>query len=212
MRFQGHISEWYDSKGYGFVTQNGTGLRTFLHIKSFSGKYRRPKLGDSITYRVSKDDKGRSNAHDIHLIRNLTPYNRKGGNIRTTARTLPTISGSLGAGYVLITFILVFLDKLPNAIPAILVGMSLITFMMYYIDKIAAVKGAWRTPESTLHILGLLGGWPGAALAQKSFRHKSSKSAFQAEFWMTVTLNIGFVIWLMTRDPQESGLFKLLSF
>ena len=45
--------------------------------------------------------------------------------------------------------------------------MSLITFAVYYLDKRAARLGRPRTPEVTLHVLELLGGWPGALLAQR---------------------------------------------
>jgi hypothetical protein len=39
---------------------------------------------------------------------------------------------------------------------------SLITFVAYALDKRAARLGRPRTPESTLHVPELLGGWPGA--------------------------------------------------
>lgn len=64
-------------------------------------------------------------------------------------------------------------------------------FAMYAIDKSAARAGRWRTSESTLLLMGLAGGWPGAALAQQWMRHKSSKPSFRARFWATVGLNIG---------------------
>jgi uncharacterized membrane protein YsdA (DUF1294 family) len=41
----------------------------------------------------------------------------------------------------------------------------------------------------------LLGGWPGALLAQDLFRHKTSKTVFQAMFWCTVLLNCGGLAW-----------------
>ncbi|WP_040500587.1 DUF1294 domain-containing protein, partial [Ideonella sp. B508-1] len=52
----------------------------------------------------------------------------------------------------------------------------------------------WRTPESTLHWMGLLCGWPGALLAQQVLRHKTSKTSFIVVFWLTVLVNVvGFV-------------------
>ena len=39
-----------------------------------------------------------------------------------------------------------------------------------------------------LHLLGLFGGWPGAYLGQRWFRHKSSKISFQVLFWLIVGL------------------------
>jgi uncharacterized membrane protein YsdA (DUF1294 family) len=74
--------------------------------------------------------------------------------------------------------------------------LSLVTFLAYALDKSAAEAGRWRTQESTLHLFGLAGGWPGALLAQQLLRHKSSKREFQAAFWMTVMLNCGALVWL----------------
>jgi uncharacterized membrane protein YsdA (DUF1294 family) len=72
--------------------------------------------------------------------------------------------------------------------------MSLACAAAYWKDKSAAKKGQWRIRESTLLILGLLGGWPGAVLAQQMLRHKTRKVAFQVIFWMTVILNVGALI------------------
>ncbi len=68
---------------------------------------------------------------------------------------------------------------------------SLVCFMAYAQDKAAARRGGWRTSESSLLLLGLVGGWPGAILAQRWLRHKSSKASFQAAFRATVLLNVG---------------------
>ena len=57
------------------------------------------------------------------------------------------------------------------------------------IDKSAALSGRLRTSEDTLLVVGLLGGWPGALIAQKLLRHKSRKGSFQLLFWGTVALN-----------------------
>ena len=56
---------------------------------------------------------------------------------------------------------------------------SLVTFVAYWRDKRAAVARRWRTPESTLLLLGLVGGWPGAVVAQETLRHKTVKRSFQ---------------------------------
>jgi uncharacterized membrane protein YsdA (DUF1294 family) len=73
---------------------------------------------------------------------------------------------------------------------------SIAAFAVYRVDKSAARDGSWRTPESTLHILSLLGGWPGAMIAQKVLRHKSRKASFQLVFWTTVAFNCAVLAWL----------------
>ncbi len=66
------------------------------------------------------------------------------------------------------------------------VALSAITLLVYLIDKRRAASGGWRVPESTLHGLEMTGGWPGAFLAQRIFRHKVSKASHQALFWLIV--------------------------
>jgi uncharacterized membrane protein YsdA (DUF1294 family) len=72
-------------------------------------------------------------------------------------------------------------------------------FFAYAFDKAAARAGRWRTAEATLLLLGLVGGWPGALLAQQLLRHKSSKAPFRAAFWVTVALNAGVFVALSAR-------------
>ncbi|WP_309615357.1 DUF1294 domain-containing protein, partial [Salinibacterium sp.] len=57
-------------------------------------------------------------------------------------------------------------------------------------DKSAAVTGEWRVSETRLLILGLLGGWSGAVIAQRVLRHKTRKVAFISIFWVTVAVNV----------------------
>jgi uncharacterized membrane protein YsdA (DUF1294 family) len=84
--------------------------------------------------------------------------------------------------------------------PALLyAGASVVCFIFYAIDKAAARAGRWRTPESTLLLLGLCCGWPGAILAQQWLRHKSSKTSFQLAFWATVAVNMAAFGWLAQR-------------
>lgn len=59
----------------------------------------------------------------------------------------------------------------------------------YAADKWAAEHGRRRVAERTLHLLGLAGGWPGAALAQWAFRHKTSKRRFVVVFRITALVN-----------------------
>ncbi|WP_235033946.1 DUF1294 domain-containing protein [Pantoea sp. 18069] len=80
--------------------------------------------------------------------------------------------------------------------------LSALTFFVYAFDKSAAQQGAWRTSENTLHLLALIGGWPGALLAQQVLRHKSSKAAFRAVFWCTVMLNLLAFIFLASPHGQ----------
>jgi len=92
---------------------------------------------------------------------------------------------------------------LPFEVLLIYLSASLITFGIYAWDKSAARAGASRTPENTLHLLALAGGWPGALIAQQTLRHKSRKASFRAVFWVTVILNCMVIAWLFTDAGAE---------
>ena len=64
--------------------------------------------------------------------------------------------------------------------------LSGLTYWIYAVDKRRAEEGLWRVPEAHLHLLELLGGWPGAFLAQRRLRHKCSKGSYQFVFWLIV--------------------------
>lgn len=105
--------------------------------------------------------------------------------------------------------VLALSGRLPSWLAALYLLLSVITFFSYRADKSAARNSAWRTSESRLLLLGLLGGWPGALLAQRLLRHKSSKPAFQAAFQVTVVLNCAALAWLLW--PWADGLRSLLT-
>lgn len=81
--------------------------------------------------------------------------------------------------------------------------LSVASFGTYTWDKAAAQAGRWRTPEKTLHLMDLLGGWPGGLMAQEWVRHKSAKTSFQVTFWATVLINCSLLAWASTRTPAE---------
>jgi uncharacterized membrane protein YsdA (DUF1294 family) len=88
------------------------------------------------------------------------------------------------------------MDILP-AIGVLYLFFSVIAFFHYARDKAAARSGQRRTPERRLLILGLVGGWPGALLAQQTLRHKTAKRSFQLQFWLSVVINLLALGWLL---------------
>jgi uncharacterized membrane protein YsdA (DUF1294 family) len=84
-------------------------------------------------------------------------------------------------------------------VPIVYAAVSIITFAVYGLDKAAAVRGWSRVPERLLHLLGLLGGWPGGFAAQRVFRHKCCKFSFQVFFWTVAATNIIFLLLLRGR-------------
>lgn len=87
---------------------------------------------------------------------------------------------------------------------------SLAAVILYGVDKSAARRGERRIRESTLQLVALAGGWPGALLARRWFRHKTRKQPFGMILWGCAALNIGLVAWLVTADAA-AGLRQLAS-
>jgi uncharacterized membrane protein YsdA (DUF1294 family) len=101
----------------------------------------------------------------------------------------------------------VVLGLMPVLLEGAYFAMSALSYLMYRSDKIAARSDAQRTPEASLHLVGLLGGWPGALIAQQWFRHKTAKRSFQVVFWATVVVNLAAVAWLR-RSGLLAGLME----
>jgi uncharacterized membrane protein YsdA (DUF1294 family) len=79
---------------------------------------------------------------------------------------------------------------------------SVVTFVAYGWDKLKASRGGWRVAEQTLHLMELLGGWPGALAGQSLFKHKRSKRAYMRWFWAIVAVHVlawGVAGWMWVR-------------
>jgi uncharacterized membrane protein YsdA (DUF1294 family) len=71
---------------------------------------------------------------------------------------------------------------------------SLVAFVAYGFDKRRARSGGRRVPEKTLHLMALVGGWPGGLMGQRVFRHKTQKLGFRITFWLCVALHLAIVL------------------
>lgn len=90
-------------------------------------------------------------------------------------------------------------------------GCSLMAALFQGIDKRAAKAGAGRIPETWLHATELLGGWPGAFLAQRAWRHKTAKLSYQAVFWLIVALHEMLALDLASGGRVSRGLRLMLA-
>ena len=88
-------------------------------------------------------------------------------------------------GYLVVTA----LWPIPIWVAGIYLVASIVCFIVYAVDKSAAGAARRRVPERTLLTLGILGGWPGAIVAQQTLRHKTQKASFRKAFWGTVVVN-----------------------
>jgi uncharacterized membrane protein YsdA (DUF1294 family)/cold shock CspA family protein len=196
VRYQGRITDWKDDKGFGFITPNGGDQRVFVHIKSFSNRQQRPVGNEIVTYELTHDARGRPQAGSVAFVGKRAtqagPSDQGNAPLILTAAFLAFVAGSVLAG------------KLPIAVVGVYLAASLAAFVAYARDKSAARNDQRRTPESTLHLFALAGGWPGALAAQRLLRHKSRKQSFQFVFWVTVVLNCCALAWFFSSPGAEA--------
>lgn len=185
MKYQGRIQHWDDAKGFGFVEPNGGGTRAFVHISSFLKRSRRPVNGDIIVYEMKEDGKGGHKAASVKLLKDYKNV-RSQHNAGKSGSKVPKLVVTV---YCSALVLLNLIGQLPVNVTYFCAVISAIAFSCYGIDKSAAKHQRWRISESKLHILGFLGGWPGAFIAQHVFKHKRSKPAFMRVFWATAALN-----------------------
>ncbi len=195
MRYQGKITKWKDDQGFGFITPNGGGQPVFVHIKSFSNRQRRPAGNEIVTYKIKSDTKGRSRAESVAFVGESMPSATSSGHSNISLLFAVAFLGFVVAS--------VLSGKLPLPILGLYLIASSVAFLAYALDKSAARNDQWRTKESTLHLLALIGGWPGALAAQRLLRHKSKKQSFQIMFWAIVLINCSVLGWLFSSSGAD---------
>jgi uncharacterized membrane protein YsdA (DUF1294 family)/cold shock CspA family protein len=199
MKYQGKVTHWNDEKGFGFVEPNGGGDRAFVHIKAFRQRARRPVNGDVIQYALVRDHSHRFKAENVTFAYSNDGKKRNKKPIKDNAMFSTVFT-------LVICAVIIFSVLMGTLHPLVAVSyavMSVLTFVSYAIDKSAAQKGRWRTKESTLHLFSVLGGWPGALLAQIKLRHKSSKIEFKRAFRLTVVINLIALFWFHTQAGSD---------
>lgn len=186
MRKTGKIVTWKSDKGFGFIAPADGGPQLFVHIKALDRDLLPPAVGVVVSYVQSSDAQGRPRAENVGPV-------RSGIKLGPAARAF-----AVGGVFLLVVAGICALGILPFAFLWLYLGASLLTFVIYASDKSAAESGTQRTPENTLHMLALAGGWPGAMYAQQLLRHKSSKQTFRAVYWVTVLLNVAGLGYLVS--------------
>ena len=200
----GKLVEWNDARGYGFIVAvDAPGQRYFLHVHEYRRMGRRPEVGELLRFVPERQADGRWRAVDVaravsvahRQVRAAAGRQRDRG--APSSRLLPLLLAMLGG---LLAWA-AWRDRLPALLPAGLLAVNAVTFIAYWIDKRAAQAQLRRTPEATLHLLELLGGWPAAWLAQRVLRHKSRKERYQLTFLAAALVNLAAIALLLIREP-----------
>ena len=185
MRIKGKVIKWQNDKGFGFIEPSNGMAEIFFHENFFLNPSRRPIIGDEVSFEIATNPEGGKRAKRILFRGECDP--------RQTDIFFDILYSGVSCIFLIGIGVLVFLKKLDPIILILYVLLSLVTFLFYWQDKIKATKNRWRTPENILHFSSLIGGWPGALIAQRTLHHKSRKKSFQIAYYLTVILNISVV-------------------
>jgi len=218
MRFKGTVTRWDEAKGFGFIAVDG-GERIFFHHSDVRDRALCTVPDQPVTFEMTTGAKGKRAVRVEAFVsapaaRQWQRSQSQSRQSEATRRDRPPAMGvSLLPLLALLPFgllwaaLVVFASPPRWAFAAYLV-VSVATFAAYAQDKSAARSGGWRTRESRLHLLAVLGGWPGALLAHHLLRHKSRKAEFRSTFWMTVVLNVAAFVALST--PWAASFLRTL--
>ncbi len=189
-RENGVLVQWDDAKGYGFIAPQGGGAKRFVHIKAFGMRARRPFVGERLSFVAGSDAQGKPRALQVQSLEPRAPAAAAPAASGGAAAASGSASLWLVPAFASLVLVCQLAFELPRAVWGAYFSMSMASFLVYALDKRAARLRQWRVAESTLHLLALACGWPGALLAQQTLRHKSSKPAFRRVFWLMVLLNV----------------------
>ncbi len=196
MHATGQIAYWKPDKGFGFIRSGAAEGDVFLHGSDIKEKGYEPQSGDQVSFRLTSGANGKPKALEASFPAATATTMRitRSVYIFSLFQMLVVVMTGL-------VFYLFFLRAAVFMPLLIYFTMSVITFYAYLIDKWRAVEGKGRMPEMTLHVFEIFGGWPGALVAQMTFRHKSSKREFQRVFRVIVGLHVVAWIYVLAGGP-----------
>lgn len=203
MRFDGVIKSWNEERGFGFIEPLKGGDEIYAHITAFPRGMGRPQSRQRVSFAVELGHDGRKCAREVHILRRDPAPSARGSSARPGSDAPASALRLLPVALFAVLYA-VLAQRWPVT-PSVAIGylaLSLVAFGAYALDKSAARRRRRRLPEDLLLGLGLLGGWPGALVAQVLLRHKTSQGRFQLAFWCTVAINLAVFVTLVVGPAQ----------
>lgn len=220
MRIEGQFIAWDDQRKFGFIKPLRGGEDVLVGDISFEPDADRPKVNEAVTFEIELSARGRKRARRVRRLteqdraaaaqaapatpaaetpapapasahRHHRRHPREPGSRSATRRSDWNVPAVAAMPVLVLCYLAAGLIwSLPRWGWLWFVAASAVSYVYYLRDKRAADEDEDRVPESHLHVLALLGGWPGALIAQRRLRHKLRKPAFMKLFWVTVAGNL----------------------
>ena len=188
---RGTVTSWKEDKKFGFIKTATSGREVFFHISDLKRGSRIPCVGEMLEFDIRSGSNGKIRAANIYFCNDIAERKRAFTTMSVLLLIIPCIGCILSA---------VYGSYLPVAAYLIATPLS---FYAYKDDKWKAKNRQWRTPEATLHLLDLLGGWYGGFYAQRKLYHKNKKGPFQVVFWLTVIAHLSIWIYVIVNISRS---------
>jgi uncharacterized membrane protein YsdA (DUF1294 family)/cold shock CspA family protein len=203
-RQQGTVCHWCDEKGFGFVL-TAQEERLFFHIRDFRRPPRqRPRNGDRLSFTTGYDKRQRCCAQTIEYELCIAQPQRHRPEFSPDICQVQSTAFCFRYLFFSLLVLALLAGTFSLAAPLFYLEASLFTFWLYQTDKSLAKAGhSSRLSEESLQMFSLIGGWPGALIAQKLLHHKVHKSHFQREFRFVIYGNSCFVLWLISEPGRQ---------
>lgn len=179
---RGTVTSWKEDKKFGFIKTATSDKEVFFHISDLKRGSRQPYVGEMLQFDIQTGRDGKVKATNIYFCKDIAERKRTFTTLSVLLLIIPFIGCILSAVYISYLPLVAYLIATP------------LSFYAYKADKAKAQQGQWRTPEATLHLLDLLGGWYGGFYAQRKLYHKNKKGTFQFVFWVTVIAHLS--VWM----------------
>ncbi|MGF1755827.1 DUF1294 domain-containing protein [Vibrio makurazakiensis] len=148
--------------------------------------------------------------HDVDSKRRAAIFDQSAKEKSSTSSVSPFVfnfSMAIVVWFITVLLASIWLVKYPPIVLLFYVFLSAVTYSFYMFDSAAAKQNTLRIHNGILHTLSLAGGWPGALIAQCSYKVHYHNKVFAVLFWCTVGLNFLVYVWTFT----EAGNAHLLS-
>jgi uncharacterized membrane protein YsdA (DUF1294 family)/cold shock CspA family protein len=202
IRLEGAVTSWHHDRGFGFIRPSQGGKDVFVHVSALPRDSAPPQVGDVFAFELQVTSDGKHRAKFVQSVR------RDGSATFDRPATAVTDRGAMGYAAIVAFAALYIVVSIYWNLPLWVAGLYLVTsiaaFVAYAFDKSAARERRWRVSESSLIALGVVGGWPGAIIAQQTLRHKTKKRSFRIAFWGSVFLNVVAFMTLSYPGVPES--------
>ncbi|MBH5329044.1 DUF1294 domain-containing protein [Eikenella sp. S3360] len=184
--YVGKVVRWRDEEQAGYIKVKSIKARVFFPQSAFVFRDKRPAKHQQVSFVLGR-------RRGEWVATRVIPQGYELGWADRESTPSGTVLGGgfsetlLGSAFILLYLAAVSFISLPLASAYLLA--SCLLLILYRTDKRSAQNGRARVPDAVLHLLAVLGGWPGGLMAQMRYQHHTANIHFVRTFWFSVALN-----------------------